>query len=110
MIHRFVKRDRENLSTPSALCRVLEGVVVTEKSNIGTSYGQYTFRVSKKANKIQIARAVKMFFGVDVVSVNTSHIKPVRRRFRGVAGSCASWKKAIVTLGEGQVIDLEKGL
>lgn len=70
---------------------------------------QYTFQVSKSANKIQIAQAIKARFDVDVLSVNTM-VCPGKRKSRMVKGRMAkgmtsSYKKAIVTIAEGQQID-----
>lgn len=69
---------------------------------------QYVFVVDKKANKTQIAKAVEAIYstnGIKVVSVNTINVKPKSRRFRGHKGKTSGFKKAIVTLEEGDKIE-----
>src|SRR4051812_44620455 len=87
--------------------------VVSEKSTILGEAGKYVFEVAPSANKIQIARAVEEAFAnkkVQVDSVNILHVAgKVRRRGRSV-GRTRSWKKAIVTLKEGQRLDLFEGV
>ena len=67
---------------------------------------KYTFEVAKDANKYQIKDAVEEIFGVKVVRVNTLTVKPKTKRVRYVAGKTRSWKKAIVTLAEGDTIEV----
>ena len=78
--------------------------VVTEKSVGALSDKKYTFRVSKDANKIQIAKAVEDIFGVKVAKVNTISMKGHLRRQGRSEGYTPSWKKAVVTLTEGSKI------
>jgi large subunit ribosomal protein L23 len=69
---------------------------------------KYVFLVDKKANKIQIAKAIEEIYAakeVKVVSVNTINMKPKARRVRGHQGFKSGFKKAIVTLRKGNVID-----
>ena len=94
----------------SRLPHVLQAAVVTEKSTTGTQQGCYTFRVHPKASKSAIRQAVQAFFKVDVVKVNTLCVSPRTRRFRGVVGRIAGYKKAMVSLKKGQVIDAEGGV
>ena len=72
--------------------------VITEKSMQGISLKKYTFKVDKKANKIEIARAVEAAFGVKVAKVNTISVRGRFKRMGKHGGYTASWKKAIVTL------------
>ena len=74
--------------------------IITEASMDGTAMRKYTFEVDKRANKIEIAKAVEELFKVDVEKVNTSHVKGKLRRQGKFEGYTASWKKAIVTLTE----------
>jgi large subunit ribosomal protein L23 len=109
MIHRFVLRDR----TPASLNRLLyvvKGVCLTEKTMSLTQLGQYTFHVSGDANKFEIKQAVESIFDVQVVDVNTLTLKGKEKRFRGRVGQRKSMKKAIVTLKDGQNIDLGVGV
>ena len=80
--------------------------VVTEKSNRISEQNQVTFKVRKDATKPQIKSAVEGLFGVKVTGVNTLVQKGKMKRFRGRIGHRSDVKKAIVTLAEGQSIDV----
>ena len=76
--------------------------VITEKSMAGVaSEKKYTFKVDKRATKIQIAKAVEEIFGVKVAKVNTVSVRGRLRRQGRTQGYTPSWKKAYVTLKEG---------
>ena len=84
--------------------------IVTEKmTGLGDDLNRYGFMVHKKANKIQIKQAVEKMYGVSVESVNTMRYggKRKSRYTKGgiITGSTKSYKKAIVTLAEGEMID-----
>ena len=72
--------------------------VVTEKSNDGLQAGKYTFRVKKKATKIDIKNAVEKLFEVKVLNVNTITVKGKEKRVGRYTGKTSDWKKAIVTI------------
>jgi len=72
--------------------------VVTEKSNDGMQEGKYTFEVSKKATKVDIANAVEKLFEVKVLKVNTVTVKGKVKRMGKYEGKTSDWKKAIVTI------------
>ena len=72
--------------------------VVTEKSNDELQEGKYTFRVHKKATKVQIAQAVEKLFNVKVLKVNTMHVNGKSKRVGYHVGKTSDWKKAIVTI------------
>ena len=72
--------------------------VITEKSNDGLQAGKYTFKVNKKATKVDIANAVEKLFNVKVVNVNTITVKGKEKRVGVHVGKTADWKKAIVTI------------
>lgn len=74
--------------------------IITEESMAGVAVKKYTFEVAKDANKIEIAKAAKELFGVEVESVNTINCKGKLRRYGRFEGYKPSWKKAIVTLTE----------
>jgi large subunit ribosomal protein L23 len=80
--------------------------VVSEKSFEAIEHNRYTFVVDKRASKPQIAAAVEELFGVSVVKVNTMRVPGKPRRVRFAKGTSPSWKKAIVTLKEGDKIEL----
>ncbi len=84
---------------------VLLRPVITEKSMSGTNEGRYTFAVVKDANKREIAAAVAEAFKVDVVAVNTSIVHGKTRRLGRGIGRRSDWKKAVVTIAEGQRIE-----
>ncbi len=85
--------------------RVLVRPLITEKSNTGPADDIYTFVVNKRANKMQIKRAVEDRFGVTVLNVNTTNYrgKSKSRNFRS-SGKRSDWKKAYVTLKKGDTI------
>ncbi len=76
--------------------------IITERSMECLEMGKYTFKVAKNANKIEIANAVRELFGVKVAKVNTMNVKGRFKRMGRTAGYKADWKKAIVTLEEGE--------
>ncbi|MBN9482343.1 MAG: 50S ribosomal protein L23 [Bacteroidetes bacterium 43-93] len=93
------------------LADVLVRPVITEKVNSQMEKsGRYTFEVDKKANKLEIKKAVEEFYGVKVADVNTSVVPgKLKSRFTKsgfISGVKSSYKKATVTLTEGDSIDL----
>ena len=80
--------------------------IVTEKSNNGLQEGKYTFKVNKKATKVEIRKAVEKLFGVKVLNVNTLNTKPKDRRIGKYTGKTKTYKKAIVTLAQGSSIEM----
>lgn len=72
--------------------------VITEKSNDELQAGKYTFRVNKKATKIDIRNAVEKLFEVKVLNVNTTSVKGKEVRRGKTTGKTSDWKKAIVTI------------
>ena len=89
---------------------VVRGPVITEKSTRGSEYNQVTFRVAIDATKPQIRRAVEELFSVKVNGVNTIRMQGKKKRFRGRWGRRAAYKKAIVTLAEGETLDITTGI
>ena len=72
--------------------------VITEKSNDGLQEGKYTFKVNKKATKVDIASAVEKLFEVKVLKVNTMNVSGKTKRVGRNVGKTSDWKKAIVTI------------
>ncbi len=72
--------------------------VVTEKSNDQLQEGKYTFKVNKKATKVEIAKAVEKLFEVKVLKVNTMNVSGKNKRVGYHLGKTSDWKKAIVTI------------
>ncbi len=89
---------------------VISSPVITEKSTLVSDFNQVIFNVPGTASKPQIKAAVEALFGVKVTAVNTLVRKGKTRRFRGRLGRQSDQKKAIVTLAEGQSIDVSTGL
>ncbi len=72
--------------------------IITEKSAGGQAQGKYTFKVNKKATKVDVKMAVEKLFGVKVTNVNTSIVKGALKTRNGRQYRSADWKKAIVTI------------
>ena len=72
--------------------------IITEKSSSNTQEGKYTFKVAKKATKVEIAKAVETLFSVKVLNVNTITVKGKEKRVGANVGRRSDWKKAIVTI------------
>jgi large subunit ribosomal protein L23 len=95
-----VKRDARSL--PDLIRRP----IVTEKATLLLEQNKYTFEVDRKATKPEIKTAVEMLFEVKVASVNTSNPPRKTRRVGKFMGHRPLYKRAIVTLGEGDSITL----
>ncbi len=80
--------------------------IISERSYDVMENNVYTFEVHKSANKIEIAKAVESIFNVKVVKVNTLNVKPKPKRMRYNTGKTRAWKKAMVTLQEGDSIEI----
>lgn len=89
---------------------VITSPAITEKSTLVSEQNQIVFNVAKKATKPEIKAAVEALFGVKVKSVNTLVRKGKTKRFRGTVGRQSDVKKAIVTLVEGESVDVTTGL
>lgn len=84
--------------------------VITEKTNIQKEVSnQFTFEVDRKANRVEIKKAVEDIFNVKVLGVKTMQIKGKTKRRGPVLGKRRNWKKAIVTLMPGERIDFFEG-
>ena len=93
-----------------AMYDVILTPVVTEKSSRVSEHNQIVFKVKMDATKPEIKKAVEGLFGVKVTAVNTLVQKGKMKRFRGRVGFRSDVKKAIVTLAEGQSIDVTTGI
>ena len=89
---------------------VLVGPLATEKATMLSEHGQIAFRVRLDATKAEIRRAVENLFDVKVTAVNTLRVKGKTKLFRGRRGRRSDYKKAIITLAEGQNVDYLAGL
>jgi large subunit ribosomal protein L23 len=84
--------------------------VITEKATVLSEQNKVVFKVAKEATKDEIADAVEALFKVQVIKVNTLNVLGKTKRFRGILGKRNDMKKAIVTLADGQSIDITTGL
>ena len=89
---------------------VLVSPVITEKSTLVSDNNQVIFNVARDASKPEIKAAVEALFSVKVTAVNTLIRKGKTKRFRGIKGRQSDKKMAVVTLAEGQSIDVATGL
>ena len=86
--------------------KILKRPVVTERTTeMGERENKVVFSVALKANKYEIAKAIEAIYGVKVVDVNTAIVRGKVKRVGRHTGKRSNWKKAIVTLGEGDSID-----
>lgn len=84
--------------------QIILAPIISERSVMGKEMNKYSFRVAKTANKVEIKKAVEHLFKVKVGSVNTQNYMGRTRRVGFHKGKTPDWKKAIVTLREGQKI------
>lgn len=89
---------------------VVVAPVITEKSTILSENNQVVFEVAINANKTEIKDAIESLFKVKVTAVNTLRVKGKAKRFRGIPGRRKDVKKAVVTLQDGDTIDIASGL
>ncbi|MBC8514076.1 MAG: 50S ribosomal protein L23 [Candidatus Thioglobus sp.] len=84
---------------------VLLGPIVSEKSTLASANNQYIFKVRPDSNKREVKAAVEELFGVTVEGVTTLNVKGKKKIYKGKAGQRVNWKKAVVKVSEGQMID-----
>ena len=102
-------RPRKRVETKISQVKAYETIVrplITEKATMGNEHGQVSFVVAMTATKPEIKAAVEMLFNVKVTAVNTIVQKGKTKTFRGRPGRRSDMKKAMVTLADGQNIDL----
>ena len=85
---------------------IIKYPLITEKGTKIAPQNKYLFSVDIKANKVQIKEAIEEIYKVEVAKVNTMKVRGKKRRVRFQEGKTPDWKKAIVTLAEGQRIEL----
>lgn len=85
---------------------IIKSPIITEQTTkLIESQNKYTFKVDKKANKVEIKKAIEAIWKVKVLSVNTINMKPKFKRMGKHEGYKSAYKKAVVQLAEGQKID-----
>ena len=104
------KKDKAAPKLTEELYEMIRRPVITEKATMGSQYGQVTFRVPVKADKPAIKKAVEAVFKVKVTKVNTIVSLGKTKIFKGRKAFRSDTKKAIVTLADGQTIDVATGI
>jgi large subunit ribosomal protein L23 len=94
----------------AAMLELIRRPVITEKATMGSEHNQVTFRVPLEATKPEIKAAIESVFKVKVKAVNTLRVEGKTKLWRGRAGKRVDFKKAMVTLAEGNTIDVTTGI
>lgn len=100
----------KRITNQNSLYDVIISPVITEKATMASEFNQFVFRVAMWATKSQIKTAIEDLFKVEVKNVNTLIHKGKLKSFRGQLGRRKDTKKAVITLAEGQSIDVTTGL
>jgi len=106
---RVIPRTQPRLSRQE-MYEIIRIPVITEKATNVSEHNQVIFRVPLAATKREVKAAVEGLFNVEVRAVNTIRVMGKLKRFRGRVGRRSDYKKAIVTLGAGQRIDVTTGI
>lgn len=104
MADKEVKKEVKSKENTGDAYRILVKPLVSEKGYRQMSLGQYAFKVSTKANKISVRKAVETVYDVKVDRVNIVKMRGKNKNFGRIASKSSDWKKAIVTLKKGEVI------
>ena len=94
----------KDISEGKAL-NIIQKPILTEKSTTLNQFNQYSFKVNLKSNSLEIKNAIEKIFKVKVSKINTAIVRGKPKTFKGTSGYKKNYKKAIVTLKEGQTID-----
>jgi len=95
------------MANPAQYYDVVRRPVVTEKSaSMQAMRNQFTFEVAASANKVEVKKAIETLFSVKVLKVNMVSMQGKQKRTFGRPGSTKPWKKAVVTLKQGDSIDI----
>ena len=89
---------------------IIRRPIITEKASMASEHGIVAFEVAIKSTKKQIKSAIENLFNVKVQAINTLIVKGKVKRFRGKLGKRRDFKKAYVTLADGNTIDVSTGL
>ena len=104
------KKVKQKLEDTGEAHRVLIRPLITEKGSSLGVYNQYVFEVAPKTNKIEVRKAIRKVYGVDPIKVNVINVRGRAVRYGRTEGMTKKWKKAIITLGAGQKIEIQEGL
>ena len=86
---------------------IIYAPIITEKSAVMANENKYAFKVSPKANKIEIKQAIEDIFNVKVLSITTANSHPKKRRVGKYTGMTTKYKRAVVKLAEGNSINFD---
>lgn len=93
------------------LYRIIKKALITEKSTLAREEAnKYVFEVDRRANKIEIVKAIEKLFKVKVLNVHVMNVTGKKKRLGRVVGQKRSWKKAVVTLAPGNRIEVYEGV
>lgn len=105
-----VRSKRQKRQDTKDAYRVLIRPVLTERSSDLGMYNQYVFEVSPRTNKIEVKKAIKSLYGIEPVAVNILNQSGKFTQYGRSRGYTKNWKKAIVTLKEGDKIEIYQGV
>jgi large subunit ribosomal protein L23 len=106
---RVIPRAETKL-TREQMYQIVRAPVITEKATNVSEHNQVIFRVALDATKREVKAAIEGLFDVKVTSVNMIRVMGKLKRFRGRPGRRTDYKKAVITLGQGQRIDVTTGI
>jgi large subunit ribosomal protein L23 len=89
---------------------IIRRALITEKSTLAKEENKYVFEIDKRANKIEVAKAVEKLFKVKVLDVHVMNMTGKKKRVGRIMGEKPSWKKAVVTLAPGSRIEIYEGV
>ncbi len=110
MRKRKENKAKDSKKITESMYNILLSPVITEKATLGSEHRQVTFRVALLATKPEIKEAIEKLFDVKVLAVNTLRQKGKVKQFKGQLGRRVDYKKAMVTLAEGQTLDVTAGV
>ena len=84
--------------------------IITEKVSFLGMYNQYVFEVSAKTNKVEIKKSIKSLYGISPIKVNIINVRGKVTRHGRTTGKRKNWKKVIITLKQGDKIDVYEGV
>jgi len=105
-----VEEDKKEDKNNNKFYEILIKPIISEKATIGVSKGKYVFEVSNNANKIEIKKAIKDIYGVNVVKINVINKLGKKVSFGRRKGKQKDIRKAIITLKKGETINLYEGI
>jgi len=105
-IEKEAPQKRKIRKVPDLAYKILRGPHITEKSTELTEKNQYVFKVYANANKVEIKRAIKQIYNVDVLDAKIINVPKRPRKFGKTPGFRKGYKKAIIKIKEGQKIDI----